>query len=157
MTLTTQSFKVGYISKVLTGYVRPFKSFSCSCSTIRTKSWYTQLLYYPCVEMFIRNVISSPCMILFSKFPPVWIIFSNIYRLSCTMFSRTFLRTIFSAPRLYSTGKSFKDFFADKTFLEHKYLQTKKALFGGLSKTVKSLHLLGASILNIKNPFLISI
>ncbi|KKU46082.1 MAG: hypothetical protein UX65_C0010G0013 [Parcubacteria group bacterium GW2011_GWB1_46_8] len=73
------------------------------------------------------------------------------------MFSRTFLRTIFSAPRLYSTGKSFKDFFADKTFLEHKYLQTKKALFGGLSKTVKSLHLLGASILNIKNPFLISI
>jgi len=34
--------------------------------------------------------------------------------------------------------------------------QNKKALFGGLSKTVKFLHLLRALVVDIKNPFLIS-
>lgn len=38
----------------------------------------------------------------------------------------------------------------------HLHLQIKRALFGGLSETVKSLHLLRAQVLDTKIPFLIS-
>jgi len=74
----------------------------------------------------------------------------------------TIKRAIFSISKFFATfGIRFKNFlFTNNTYFicQHNFTPiNKKTVFGGLSKTVKSLHLLGASILNIKNPFLISI
>ena len=78
--------------------------------------------------------------------------FALSLNLSILILSGAFSRTILS-----DISARFKFLFTYWTNLfYHFYLQIKRALFGGLSRTVKSLHLLRAQLMDIKNLFSIS-
>lgn len=71
--------------------------------------------------------------------------FFNIFSQRNTI---TLFVTVFSLVYLNSRWVSFKFFFTIQTFLNHNYLQIKRAAFGGLKETVTFLHLLTAQILD---------
>lgn len=134
-------------------------------STFPIRTLFSNKIFIFIYTTTLNRAILSMTRKMSNKFLLTKLAYNN-FLITSSAFYRTICLCIFSARInigifLANLTFSIKTFFLYYTsiiyYFRHKYLQLKRALFGGLSRTVKSLHLLRAQVVDIKNLFLISI